>query len=224
MSQTPTPLPSQKRPATTAIQQVTTATGLPTMTVPTPTGAPTTTPQYYAGQYPTRGPIQFTTTPGPPLTPRPGTTALASTSTTRPVTTTASTYATSTTPRPVAPTTSFVSTVGAAKQPNKKPPALKGSFTKDLRPMMYAFGDHANPAPDTVAVMEEILMDYMTDVCTTAMKKTKRTNIQIDGLREALSHPADVKKLARMEELLFMQEDIKRARAQFNEKDDRAAP
>ncbi|CAE6490350.1 unnamed protein product [Rhizoctonia solani] len=222
MSQTPANLPNQTRPATTA---TTTATPtMPTMTVPTPTGAPTTTPQYYGAQYPTRGPIQFTTTPGPPLTPRPSTTTIATASTSRPATTTTSTYATSSAPRPAAPTTSFVSTVGAAKQPNKRAPALKGSFTKDLRPMMYAFGDHANPAPDTVSVMEEILMDYMIDVCTTAMKKTKRTNIQIDGLREALSHPADVKKLARMEELLFMQEDIKRARAQFNEKDDRAAP
>ena len=34
-----------------------------------------------------------------------------------------------------------------------------------------------------------------------------------------LSRPADAKKLARMEELLFMQEDIKRARAQFEEED-----
>ncbi|CAE7168459.1 unnamed protein product [Rhizoctonia solani] len=222
MSQTPAPLPNQARPVTSTQPAPTTTTTLPTMTVPTPTGAPIPTPQYYSGQYPTRGPIQFTTTPGPPLTPRPSTAALASTI--RPTTATTSTYATSTTSRPAAPTTSFVSTVGAAKQPNKRPPALKGSFTKDLRPMMYAFGDHTNPAPDTVAVMEEILMDYMIDVCTTAMKKTKKPNIQIDGLREALSHPADVKKLARMEELLFMQEDIKRARAQFNEKDDRAAP
>ncbi|KAJ1309794.1 hypothetical protein OPQ81_006559 [Rhizoctonia solani] len=195
------------------------------MTVPTPTGAPTTTPQYYAAQYATRGPIQFTTTPGPPLTPRPSiTTSTTPASAVRPATTTTSTYAASSTPRPAAPSTSFVSTLGAAKQQNKKAPALKGTFTKDLRPMMYAFGDHSNPAPDTVAVMEEILMDYMMDVCTTAMKKTKKTSIQIDGLREALSHPADVKKLARMEELLFMQEDIKRARAQFNEKDDRAMP
>lgn len=110
---------------------------------------------------------------------------------------------------------------------------------------MHAFGDHPNPAPDTVSVMEEILMDYMVDVvrlqsptyfcldtetcvcsfqCATAMKKTRKNTLQIDGLREALSHPADAKKLARMEELLFMQEDIKRARAQFNEKDDRGAP
>jgi transcription initiation factor TFIID subunit 13 len=34
-----------------------------------------------------------------------------------------------------------------------------------------------------------------------------------------LSRPADAKKLARMEELLFMQEDIKRARAQFDDSD-----
>ncbi|CAE6500388.1 unnamed protein product [Rhizoctonia solani] len=221
-SMSQTPAPSQARPTTTTSQSTATTTATPTMTVPAPTGAPTTT-QYYPAQYPTRGPIQFTTTPGPPLTPRPSTTT--TTSTARPATTTTSTYASSSTPRPAAPATSFVSAVGAAKQQNKKAPALKGTFTKDLvRPMMYAFGDHTNPAPDTVAVMEEILMEYMIDVCTTAMKKTKRTNIQIDGLREALSHPADVKKLARMEELLFMQEDIKRARAQFNEKDDRAAP
>ena len=38
-----------------------------------------------------------------------------------------------------------------------------------------------------------------------------------EDLRRALSRPADAKKLARMEELLFMQEDIKRARAQFEE-------
>jgi len=38
-----------------------------------------------------------------------------------------------------------------------------------------------------------------------------------------LSGSADAKKLARMEELLFMQEDIKRARAQFKD-DDPSAP
>lgn len=43
--------------------------------------------------------------------------------------------------------------------------------------------------------------------------------LSIDDLRRALSNPADAKKLARMEELLFMQEDIKRARSQFNDND-----
>ena len=43
--------------------------------------------------------------------------------------------------------------------------------------------------------------------------------LSIEDLRKALSRPADAKKLARMEELLFMQEDIKRARAQFEDTD-----
>ncbi|KAG9123600.1 hypothetical protein FRC07_014582 [Ceratobasidium sp. 392] len=211
MSQPPSSSSFQPRLPTAA-----TTTAPATTTTPATTTS-TATPQYYPQHPLIRPPIQFTTTPGPPLTPRPST-STATTSTTRP----AAASATSTA-RPTPPTTSFVSNVAAAKQV-KKTPALKGTFVKDLRPMMHAFGDHPNPAPDTVSVMEEILMDYMMDVCTTAMKKTRKNQVQIDGLREALSHPADTKKLARMEELLFMQEDIKRARAQFNEKDDRGAP
>jgi len=86
---------------------------------------------------------------------------------------------------------------------------------------MYGFGDDRNPANDTVNVMEEILIEYLIDVCQTARPKGGR--LTIDDLRRALSRPADAKKLARMEELLFMQEDIKRARAQFKD-DDPGAP
>lgn len=53
--------------------------------------------------------------------------------------------------------------------------------------------------------------------CQQAAGPTKKTRLSIDDLRRALSNPADAKKLARMEELLFMQEDIKRARAQFDD-------
>jgi transcription initiation factor TFIID subunit 13 len=47
----------------------------------------------------------------------------------------------------------------------------------------------------------------------------KHPRLSVEDLRRALSRPADAKMLARMEELLFMQEDIKRARAQFEESD-----
>ncbi|KAG8707598.1 hypothetical protein FRC08_000398 [Ceratobasidium sp. 394] len=222
MSQPPSSTSFQPRSptaATTTTPATTATTTATTTSAPASTSTTSTaTPQYYPL---IRPPIQFTTTPGPPLPPRPSIMSTGTTSTARPATT--STLNATSTLRPTAPTTSFVSSVAGAKQP-KKVPALKGTFVKDLRPMMHAFGDHPNPAPDTVSVMEEILMDYMMSVCTTAMKKTRKNQVQIDGLREALSHPADVKKLARMEELLFMQEDIKRARAQFNEKDDRGAP
>ncbi len=99
---------------------------------------------------------------------------------------------------------------------------------------MYGFGDDRNPANDTVNVMEEILVEYITDVvrasyyrltcspfiqCQTAGGQSRKMRLSIEDLRKALSRPADAKKLARMEELLFMQEDIKRARAQFEDTD-----
>ena len=102
---------------------------------------------------------------------------------------------------------------------------------------MYGFGDDRNPANDTVGAMEEILIEYITDVvcifslsilffkalnkvqCQAAAGPSRKSRLSVDDLRRVLSRPADAKKLARMEELLFMQEDIKRARAQFEESD-----
>lgn len=101
---------------------------------------------------------------------------------------------------------------------------------------MYGFGDDRNPANDAVNVMEEILIEYITDVvripqlrfrfefwirlqCQQAAGPSRKMRLSIDDLRRALSNPADAKKLARLEELLFMQEDIKRARSQFNDND-----
>ncbi|CCM02374.1 uncharacterized protein FIBRA_04469 [Fibroporia radiculosa] len=102
----------------------------------------------------------------------------------------------------------------------RKQPTFKGLFTKELRNLMYGFGDDRNPAHDTVNVMEEILVEYIVDVCQTALTPGKgKTRLSIEDIRRVLSRPADAKKLARMEELLFMQEDIKRARAQFEESD-----
>jgi len=82
--------------------------------------------------------------------------------------------------------------------------------------MMFGFGDEFNCANDTVAVMEEILIEYILEVCSASVGGRK-TRLQVEDLRRVLSHPADAKKLARMEELLFMQEDIKRARAEFDD-------
>ncbi|KAJ7285804.1 transcription initiation factor IID, 18kD subunit-domain-containing protein [Mycena rebaudengoi] len=107
------------------------------------------------------------------------------------------------------------STGGATARGSRKQPSVRGQFTKELKNLMYGFGDDRNPATDTVNVMEEILIEYITDVCQTAGASSKRARLSIEDLRRALSRPADGKKLARMEELLFMQEDIKRARSQL---------
>ncbi|KIP09576.1 hypothetical protein PHLGIDRAFT_67294 [Phlebiopsis gigantea 11061_1 CR5-6] len=108
---------------------------------------------------------------------------------------------------------------GGSRGVGGKKSTFRGLFAKELRNLMYGFGDDRNPANDTVNVMEEILVEYIVDVCQTALAPGKKARLSIEDLRRALSRPADAKKLARMEELLFMQEDIKRARAQFEESD-----
>lgn len=98
---------------------------------------------------------------------------------------------------------------GAAKGPKQRV-IKKGLFAKDLTSMMYGFGDD-QPAADTVGVMEELLIEHITDVCTQAHRASAgRAKIKVDDFKFALRK--DPKKLARVDELLFMAEDIARAR------------
>ncbi|KAJ6496716.1 transcription initiation factor IID, 18kD subunit-domain-containing protein [Mycena vitilis] len=152
-----------------------------------------------------------------PAAPTPAQAATARTSTPNPPqrSSTFSAY----TPSHLRESVAAAATGGATGRGSRKQPSVRGLFTRELKNLMYGFGDDRNPATDTVNVMEEILIEYITDVCQTAGTQTKRVRLSIEDLRRALSRPADAKKLARMEELLFMQEDIKRARSQFDDKD-----
>ena len=59
---------------------------------------------------------------------------------------------------------------------------MKGQFTKEceyiiysidhlsllrllVRPLMYSFGDDVNPDPEATNVLEEILIDYIMEIC-----------------------------------------------------------
>ncbi|POY74625.1 hypothetical protein BMF94_2386 [Rhodotorula taiwanensis] len=100
------------------------------------------------------------------------------------------------------------------KQPTQRKLTKKGLFAKDLAPMMYGFGDET-PAPDSIALMEELVIDHITDICVQAHRvSTNRGKIKVDDFRFALRN--DPKKLARLDELLFMQEEIARARRGFD--------
>ncbi|KAF5380959.1 hypothetical protein D9615_003975 [Tricholomella constricta] len=188
-------------------------------------------------------PAQPTHTPTPtptPVaqTPAPVTAHTSATPTTMAQVPPRTTTFTSYTPSYMRESAATASSGGATGRGPRKQSSVKGLFTKELKSIMYGFGDDRNPANDTVNVMEEILVEYITDVvrllhlfaeydkliahqCQTAGASSRKARLSIEDLRRALSRPADAKKLARMEELLFMQEDIKRARAQF---DDAANP
>ncbi|KAG6851000.1 hypothetical protein H0H93_004487 [Arthromyces matolae] len=168
--------------------------------------------------YPWPHPVQQTHTPTP-VVPQASTSAVAVPATTPHVAQTPikSTMSfTPYTPSYMRESVAAAASGGATGRGSRKQ-SYRGLFTKELKNIMYGFGDDRNPANDTVNVMEEILVEYIMDVCTSAGGSSRKARLSIDDLRRALSRPADSKKLARMEELLFMQEDIKRARAQFQD-------
>ncbi|RKP08704.1 transcription initiation factor IID, 18kD subunit-domain-containing protein [Thamnocephalis sphaerospora] len=91
----------------------------------------------------------------------------------------------------------------------------KRVFAKDLRLMMYGFGDVANPDHDTVNVLEEMVVDYISDMCHQAARlSSKGGKVTVDDFKFVLRN--DGKKLARVEELIRMSEDIKAARKIVN--------
>ena len=81
--------------------------------------------------------------------------------------------------------------------------------------MMYAFGDE-DPTPGSIAVMEDILIDYITELCTQAGKVSgPRQKVKVDDFKFVLRN--DAKKLGRVEELLSMQKEIQQSRKLFDE-------
>ncbi|KIM31080.1 hypothetical protein M408DRAFT_45797, partial [Serendipita vermifera MAFF 305830] len=103
------------------------------------------------------------------------------------------------------------SRAGDVRTGRRQPGTLKGLFTKDLKEIMFGLGDEA-PAPDTVGLMEDILIEYLHETIVAAGQGGGKT-IQIDDVRRVLQGPGDERKLARLEELLLLQIEIKKARA-----------
>ncbi|WFD02461.1 hypothetical protein MOBT1_001144 [Malassezia obtusa] len=63
-----------------------------------------------------------------------------------------------------APTSYRADIAARGRRPFHQP----GLFYKDLRLLMYAYGDVPNPSPDSVAVLEEMTVDFLTDLCLRA--------------------------------------------------------
>ncbi len=93
--------------------------------------------------------------------------------------------------------------------------------------MMYGFGDVRDPLPTSVALMEEMTIDFITDLCMRARPSssavpqtsstyppTARVKVKVDDFKHALRK--DPKKLARLEELLYLDAVIKRERKSFD--------
>ena len=88
--------------------------------------------------------------------------------------------------------------------------------------MMYGFGDAEEPLPETVNLVEELTIDYLSKFAAKAMEAAnRRGRLQTEDLMYVIRH--DEKKLARCHELLDMNEQLKEARKNFDTTDAGAA-
>ncbi|KAI9310239.1 transcription initiation factor IID, 18kD subunit-domain-containing protein [Dichotomocladium elegans] len=102
--------------------------------------------------------------------------------------------------------------------PGRRKTVRKGMFAKDLKLLMYGFGDVPNPATDSITVMDDLVIMYITEMCQEAARVAEhRGKVRVEDFKYILRK--DKKKLGRVEELLYMSEDIRRAKQLFDEKE-----
>ncbi|KAH6766476.1 TBP-associated factor 13 [Perilla frutescens var. hirtella] len=101
-----------------------------------------------------------------------------------------------------------------SSQPSESTKRKRGMFQKDLQHMMYGFGDDANPLPETVTLVEDIVVEYVVDMVHKAQEtSSKRGKLLTEDFLFLIRK--DLPKLNRCTELLSMNEELKQARKAF---------
>ncbi|XP_021768781.1 transcription initiation factor TFIID subunit 13-like [Chenopodium quinoa] len=91
----------------------------------------------------------------------------------------------------------------------------RGVFQKELQHMMYGYGDDQNQLPESVALVEDIVVEYVTDLAHKAQDvASKRGRLMIEDFLFIIRK--DYPKLNRATELLAMNEELKQARKAFD--------
>ncbi|XP_057423170.1 transcription initiation factor TFIID subunit 13 [Lotus japonicus] len=103
----------------------------------------------------------------------------------------------------------------ASSQPSETSSKRKrGVFQKELQHMMYGFGDDPNPLPESVALMEDIVIEYVTELVHKAQDiGSQRGKLSVEDFLYLIRK--DFPKLNRCTELLSMNEELKQARKVF---------
>uniref|UniRef100_A0A7N0TTH7 Transcription initiation factor TFIID subunit 13 n=2 Tax=Kalanchoe fedtschenkoi TaxID=63787 RepID=A0A7N0TTH7_KALFE len=103
----------------------------------------------------------------------------------------------------------------AVQQAETSTKRKRGVFQKDLQHMMYGFGDDPNPLPETMALVEDIVVEYVSDLANKAQEMASKRGklLTEDFLFLIRKDPA---KLNRSRELLSMNEELKQARKNFD--------
>ncbi|SMN20470.1 similar to Saccharomyces cerevisiae YML098W TAF13 TFIID subunit (19 kDa) [Maudiozyma saulgeensis] len=93
-------------------------------------------------------------------------------------------------------------------------------FSKDVSSLLYAYGDVPQPLLSTTHCLDEVVAQYLVDVCTSAVNVSQNSNrnkVRLEDFKFALRK--DPIKLGRAEELIATNKVITEAKKQFNEAD-----
>ncbi|CAI5440709.1 unnamed protein product [Caenorhabditis angaria] len=101
------------------------------------------------------------------------------------------------------------------KEKLTSPEDKKHLLRRELRNMMYGFGDDKVPYDKTLEVLEAITLNYIKELCELAMKVGKPDKLALEDIHYLIRR--DVKKFARVKDLLSMSEELKKARKQFDD-------
>ncbi|GLG94809.1 hypothetical protein R5R35_014829 [Gryllus longicercus] len=91
----------------------------------------------------------------------------------------------------------------------------KRLFSKELRCMMYGFGDDQNPYTESVDLLEDLVIEFITEMTHKAMEVGRTGRVQVEDIVFLVRK--DSRKYARVKDLLTMNEELKKARKAFDE-------
>merc|ERR1719369_1535421 len=93
--------------------------------------------------------------------------------------------------------------------------ARRRMFSKELRCMLYGYGDDRNPYTESVDFLEDLTVQFITDMTHKAMEIGRSGRVQVEDIIFLVrKHP---RMYARVRELLTMNEELKKARKAFDE-------
>ena len=81
--------------------------------------------------------------------------------------------------------------------------------------MMRGFGDDPNPYAETVDLIEEMVIRFITEMTHKAMDVGKNGRVQVNDIIFIIRK--DAKKYSRVKDLLMMKEQIDKAKKAFTE-------
>lgn len=87
-------------------------------------------------------------------------------------------------------------------------------YGKELRCMMYGFGDDRNPYTESVELLEDLVLKYINETTRKAMDVGRTGKITVDDIMYLIRR--DKKKCSRVKELLLMNEELKKSRKAFD--------